>query len=230
MIRKSCSVSDFLKKFATSNCNISIQLKMEEKPTFEISDQFVSITGSHIWKIPEFLVWIKSQPNGEPCLGPQFKIKICLFPIKKFRLIIFRLSERDVRLFFKNCSDGDIIIDNLSMSANLQHNYNQWNHRQQTVFLKEGSLTGFIMDLSSFQLNSEDENSLIISVVLTIKQKIKNEIHSENTSLEKDLEHELKDLTFSDGTLSCQEKEFPCHRVLLSARYFFISILNYFSS
>jgi hypothetical protein len=196
---------------------------MEEKPTFEISDQFVSITGSHIWKIPEFLVWIKSQPNFEPCLGPQFQIKSCLFPTNKFRLIIFRLSELDVRLFFKNCSDGDIIIDNLSMSANLyQFNNKQWNHSKEAVSLKEGSLEGFILDLSSFQLKREDKNSLIISVVLTIKQKIQNTVHSKKTSLEKDLENELKDLTFSDGTLSCKGKEFPCHRVLLSARCVFI--------
>ena len=112
---------------------------MEEKTTFEISNQFVSITGSHTWKIPEFLVWMKSQPNGEPCLGPQFQIKSCLFPIKKFRLIIFRLSDLDVRLFLKNCSDGDIIID-----TTVKLSYNELGYNKLPLIANKFiSLVGF---------------------------------------------------------------------------------------
>jgi hypothetical protein len=120
---------------------------MEEKPTFEISDKFVSITGSHTWKIPEFPVWIKSQPNGEPCLGPQFQIKSCLpLPIKKFRLIIFRLSELDVRLFLKNCSDGDIIID-----TTVKLSYNELGYNKLPLIAnKFQSLVGFQYSVHPF--------------------------------------------------------------------------------
>jgi hypothetical protein len=199
---------------------------ISDEVSFVILKQYVTLKGEHEWRISKFWDWLATKAYGESVSGPEFTVSSCV-PLQTFRfqLKLFHFDSNVLTIFLKNCGPNRVEINKLILShywdRDRRRAKSYWDQERKDFSLGKGMYSKEIL-VPTACVNRERSAltfKVEIEIMITIEDDQPDTKKCENASaLIEDLQNELESPNFSDATLICEEREFLCHRVLLSAR------------